>query len=116
MAGRKAKAGSAKARVVWTDFALRDLERIDDHIAQDKPLAAERWIQKLIATGEAAASAPLSGRKVPETQRDEIREVLLRHYRIVYLVRESRIDILTVFEGHKLFPETSVPDEKTPEQ
>lgn len=108
-AARKPTARGAKPRVVWTDFALRDLERIDDHIAQDNPSAAARWVQKLIATGETAGAAPLTGRVVPEKRRDDIREVLLRHYRIVYLVRDSRIEILTVFEGHKLFPQESVP-------
>jgi addiction module RelE/StbE family toxin len=97
--------------VVWTDFALRDLERIDDYIAQDSPVAAARWVQKLISTAETAAAAPLTGRVLSEKRRDDIREVLLRHYRIVYLVRESHIEILTVFEGHKLFPEESMPSD-----
>ncbi|HEX7479622.1 MAG TPA: type II toxin-antitoxin system RelE/ParE family toxin [Polyangiales bacterium] len=97
---------------MWTDFALRDLERIDDYIAQDRPSAAARWVQKLIATADTAAAAPLAGRVVPETRRDDIREVLLRHYRIVYLVGESRIEILTVFEGHKRFPDQSVPGDE----
>jgi len=93
---------------VWTDFALRDVERIDDFISQDRPIAAERWVQRLIATGEAAAAAPLAGRILSEKRRADIREVLLRQYRIVYQIRESRIDILTVFESHKLFPEGAV--------
>jgi plasmid stabilization system protein ParE len=96
---------------VWTDFALRDLERIDDYISQDKPLAAARWIQKLLATGDSVGSRPKAGRVVPEMQRDDVREILLRHYRIVYLVRESRVDILTVFESHKQFSEDAIPDE-----
>ena len=109
MTARRPNARGARPRAVWTDFALRDLERIDDYIAQDNPIAAERWVQKLVATAETAATAPLTGRVVPEKRRDDIREVLLRRYRIVYLVRDSRIDILTVFEGHKLFPEESIP-------
>ena len=40
MALRKTKTRGAKPVVVWTDFALRDLERIDDHIAQDGPITA----------------------------------------------------------------------------
>ena len=109
MALRKTKTRGAKPVVVWTDFALRDLERIDDHIAQDGPITAQRWVQKLISTAETVAGAPMTGRILPERRRDDIREVLLRHYRIAYLVRDSHIEILTVFEGHKLFPENSVP-------
>jgi toxin ParE1/3/4 len=111
MAARKTQTRGAKPRVVWTDLALRDLERIDDYIAEDSPIAAERWVQRLISTAETVAAAPLTGRVLPEKGRDDIREALLRHYRIVYLVRESHIDILTVFEGHKLFPEDSIPSD-----
>jgi toxin ParE1/3/4 len=40
---------------------------------------------------------------VPELQRPDIREVFLRTYRIVYRIRANAIDVLTVFEGHRLF-------------
>jgi hypothetical protein len=36
--------------------------------------------------------------------REDVREVLLRRYRIVYRLGEQRLEILTVFEGHRLFP------------
>jgi mRNA-degrading endonuclease RelE of RelBE toxin-antitoxin system len=31
--------------------------------------------------------------------------VFKRTYRIVYRVTEERIEVLTVFEGHRLFPD-----------
>lgn len=49
---------------------------------------------------------PLSGRAVAELARDDVREVLLQKYRIVYRVFEKEIHILTVFEGHRLFPKS----------
>jgi toxin ParE1/3/4 len=42
------------------------------------------------------------GRMVPEIARPEIRELIHRKYRIVYRVKESGVEILTVFEGHRL--------------
>jgi len=33
---------------------------------------------------------------------ENIRELLHKNYRIVYLVKKSSIEILTVFEGHQL--------------
>jgi plasmid stabilization system protein ParE len=81
---------------------LRDLEAIEQFIAQDDPVAANRWVLKLIATAERAAKLPTAGRIVPEKQRNDIREVRLRTYRIVYAVHERGINVLTVFEGHKL--------------
>ena len=45
---------------------------------------------------------PGTGRVLSELGRDEVREVFLRTYRIVYEVREDAVHMLTVFEGHRL--------------
>jgi len=47
---------------------------------------------------------------VPELQREDIREVFLRTYRIVSRVREQVIDVLTVFEGHRRFDTANLPE------
>lgn len=90
--------------IEWTERAVADLRAIDDYIAAHDPAAAERWVGRLIAKAEAAARLPMAGRVVPEKARTDIREVFLRRYRIVYRVREESILVLTVFEGHRLFP------------
>jgi addiction module RelE/StbE family toxin len=90
--------------IEWTERAVADLRAIDDYIAADTPAAAERWIVRIIAKAEAAARFPMAGRVVPEKGRPDIREVFLRTYRIVYRVRDDGMVVLTVFEGHRLFP------------
>jgi len=89
--------------IFWSDRAIADLEAIGDYVARDNPAAAERWVNRLIQTVEKAAVAPLVGRQVPELGRHDIRETYLRKYRIVYRVTADQVEILTVFEGHRLF-------------
>ena len=60
---------------------------------------------KLIATAQKAAMAPLAGRRVPELSNNLLRETFLRTFRIVHRVTADRVEILTVFEGHRMFPE-----------
>ena len=96
--------GRVALSIEWTERAIADLRAIDDYIAADNPLAAERWVGRLIAKAEAAARLPMAGRVVPEKGRTDIREVFLRTYRLIYRVREGSILVLTVFEGHRLFP------------
>jgi toxin ParE1/3/4 len=81
------------------------LEAIGEYIARDNDRAAERWVMRLIAAAERAAMVPLAGRRVPELGRDDVREAFVRSYRIVYRVGADRCEVLTVFEGHRLFPE-----------
>jgi toxin ParE1/3/4 len=104
----------APLQLRWTVRAIADLEEIGDYISRDKPVAAARWVHQLIAVAERAALAPLSGRRVPELARDDIRELRRRTYRVVYRVTETHVDVLTVFEGHRLLPDdVVVPDAGT---
>ena len=88
--------------------ALRDLAAIRRYIARDNPTAAHSWVSKLDQRARAAADAPWAGRVVPEVERPDVREVFLRSYRIVYRVADEEIHVLTVFEGHRLFPHDSI--------
>ena len=99
------------SRVVWTDRSLDDLEAIGQHIARDDPAAAARWVAELMRVAEAAATMPEGARRVPELGRDDIRETFKRTYRIVYRIRPGRIEVLTVFEGHRLFPPLQADDD-----
>lgn len=90
----------------WTQRARRELIDIGRYIARDKPIAAKRWVARLRQCARQAAEMPMVGRKVPEIGREDVREALLRGYRIVYLVCDEEIHVLTMFEGHKrLSPE-----------
>jgi plasmid stabilization system protein ParE len=62
----------------------------------------ESFVNYLIDKGESIALNPRIGRMVPEISNPEIRELIVKKYRIVYRVQEEEIVILTVFEGHKL--------------
>ncbi len=103
-ARRRSRTRSTKPlAVVWTNRALADLEAIGDFIATHDSVAAARWVGVLMVTAERIAGVPMAGRRVPEFGRNDIREVLKRNYRIVYRVRNDRIEIPTIFEGHRLF-------------
>jgi toxin ParE1/3/4 len=91
-----------------------DLRRIGHRIARNNPDAAAAWIDKLEARVRLAGRSPGLGRKVPEIDRDEIREAIVGNYRIVYVVRAKVVEILTIFEGHHLMPELDVPELDVP--
>ena len=94
----------------WTERAVADLIAIGEYIAADKPSAARRWVERLRHAAQLAAATPLAGRRVPELEREDIRETFLRSFRIVYRVDADGITVLTVFEGHRLLPEVDIDD------
>ena len=98
----------------WARRARRDLHEIGDFIASDKPKSAARWVNRIIDAVERVAMFPSSGRTVPEIGRDDIREIILEDYRIVYQNRDDRIIVLTVFEGHMRLSERNIPASPSP--
>ncbi|HVK72377.1 MAG TPA: type II toxin-antitoxin system RelE/ParE family toxin [Kofleriaceae bacterium] len=110
---RRPASGARPSSIVWTDRAVSDLEAIGDHIARDDPSAAARWVAKLVDAAERVATAPLARGRVPELGRDDVREALLRSYRVVYRIDRGRVVVLTVFEGHRRLP-ADVMDQDAP--
>ena len=43
----------------------------------------------------------MTQRVVPEFNQENLRELLLEHYRLVYRINKKTIEIVTVFEGHR---------------
>jgi toxin ParE1/3/4 len=92
-------------RVIWSTEAFKDLDAIYEYIAKDSPIYAQRVVERIISRGEQIAKYPKSGRKTPEMNRPDIREIIEGSYRIIYRLKEHEIEILTVLHGARLFPE-----------
>lgn len=95
----------------WTRGAVEDLRETRSFIAADDPIAESRWIERLRARARLAAEHPQSGRIVPEFGREEIPEVFVRTYRIVYRTLPDEIHVLTVFEGSRLLRPSDIADD-----
>ena len=91
-------------KVVWTEQAFLRLAEIEDFIARDNPPAAVTLTTRLIEKAEALAGFPQMGRQVFEIPGSDLRELIDGNYRIVYRIRKN-IEIITVFEAHRLLPE-----------
>jgi toxin ParE1/3/4 len=89
-------------KVVWTQEALNRLIEIEEYISIDNPERAVKFVNNLINKGDSIAHFPKKGRIVPEFSIPEIREIIEKKYRIVYRIKNNRIEILTVFESHQL--------------
>lgn len=90
--------------VRWTDQAVDDLSAIREFISRDSlrygRLVAERLFEATFRIG----TFPRSGRIVPEVGRDDLREIIVGEYRIVYRLSGRAAVVLTVFRSSRLFP------------
>jgi addiction module RelE/StbE family toxin len=90
-------------RIVWSPRAVADLEAIRDHIAYDSELYARLVVTRLLAATSRLVQFPEVGRVVPEFQRPDLREVIVRPYRVVYRLRGEIVEIATVFHAARMF-------------
>lgn len=90
------------AVVNWTDRAITTLDSIFDYLSREAPFYAEHIVQQIIGSADRLEEHPLSGRKVPEAEREDIREVVFQHYRVIYwVVNDNQIDIVMVAHGSR---------------
>lgn len=89
-------------KISWSYEALDQLIEIEDYVSKDSSIRAIQFVDQLIEHAELLSGKPLMGRIVPELANPDIRELVFKKYRIIYRLKEKRIEILTVFEGHRL--------------
>ncbi|PIP36939.1 MAG: plasmid stabilization protein [Desulfobacterales bacterium CG07_land_8_20_14_0_80_52_14] len=89
-------------KIRWTHEALLRLFEIEDFISQDSPDRARKFVDQIVEHTKSLSDNPLSGRTVPEISSPDLKELIFRKYRIVYRMNKNNLDILTVFDGHRL--------------
>ncbi|MGH2588927.1 MAG: type II toxin-antitoxin system RelE/ParE family toxin [Dehalococcoidia bacterium] len=78
---------------------MRDVAEIAAFIARDSPTAARRLAQRITAAARRAAAFPRSGRVVPESDDDAIREVFVSSYRVIYRILQTDVQVVMVHHG-----------------
>jgi plasmid stabilization system protein ParE len=72
-------------KIKWTEKAAGHLRAIYDYISADSAVYARRHVRGIIHATQKLETMPYCGRKVPELEDYDFREVIYRSYRIVYI-------------------------------
>jgi len=91
-------------RIQWTKGAERNLDQVEEYIAQDNPRAAVNTVLKIIKAVKLLEEQPAMGRvgRVVDT-----RELVISGtpYIVPYRVKNDRIQILRVLHGAMQWPD-----------
>jgi len=87
------------AEVRWTPQAADDLEAICLFIARDSARLASTFADRVLFATERLASYPRLGRVVPELGAEDIREIIVGSYRVIYRLRQDAVQLLTLHHG-----------------
>lgn len=82
--------------------AKEDLKQIREYISRDSIYYADKTVNEIINKTEYLIMFPYIGRKIPEYNNENFRELIYKSYRILYRVN-SNIYILKIFHHSRDF-------------
>ncbi|MCC7330595.1 MAG: type II toxin-antitoxin system RelE/ParE family toxin [Gammaproteobacteria bacterium] len=80
----------------WSQRARADLKAIHDYIAKDSPANAKAVVRDILERATMLPDTPRIGRRVPELDDPEIREVPAHSWRVIYQLRGDEVFIVTL--------------------
>jgi len=94
-------------QIALSPSARQDLRDIVRFISLDSPQRAITFGQFLVTNTKRLAEFPELGRVVPEFDLPEIREIVVRSYRVIYRVdhADCRIDVIRFWHSARGTPE-----------
>ncbi len=95
-------------KVAWSPLADEQVDDAVAYISTDNPTAALQWLERLLERTVSLATFPDSGRDVPELGRQDIREIIVGSYRVMYRPTGDLVGIAAVRHEAREFDEKDV--------
>lgn len=89
-------------RLAWLPDAIDDLDAIATYIAIESEQYAKQFVERISLRADSLIDWPLSGHVNPEAGREDIRELSVYPYRLIYRVTNSEVIVLAVLHGSRL--------------
>jgi len=100
-------------KVLISDSALNDLEAIKKYYADEGvPQIGDEFVVNIIKHIETIIDNPDIGRKVPEFNEKNIRELIHAPFRIVYLREEKIVHVVRIWRSERLLNLIDTPTDK----
>lgn len=89
-------------KLEWSDEALEDIESIATYIEKDSTVYAKSVVSKFFEKAEIIKEFTELGRKVPELDDVNIREIFVYSYRLIYKINSDTVLFVAVVHGKRL--------------
>ena len=87
--------------VKWTKNSLEELDEIAKYISRDSPKFAKILVNQIFETARHLEQFPKLGRIVTEYHNPDLREIIYKNYRIVYLIKKEQLEIISIIHGSR---------------
>ena len=86
-------------KVIWTESAWNDLEESANYISRDSPYYAAGFVHEVREAARILSAQAQIGRVAPELNSPDIRELIVRNYRLIYQIEEEAVYIIGFIHG-----------------
>ena len=93
------------AKVEWLRVADNDLIQIYNYIYEDSVYYSIKTINNIVEKTNNLEHFPYMGRKIPEYNRENERELIYKSYRIMYRIEPNRIFIRRIWHSARKLPQ-----------
>ena len=97
--------------VIWAQQAVVDLRSIHDFIARNSRYYAKKVVHDIREIVDELNGLPKMGRIVPELNEEDVRELFLYSYRIIYEIKDEVIFVLAVVHQRRNLKDENIPRE-----
>lgn len=94
------------ADVIWSLEALQDVTEVLRTAERTSAAYANSIGHEINASADLLASQPRIGSKVPEYDRDDIREWIVRRWRLIYRIRDENVEFVSFVDVNRRLPRT----------
>lgn len=88
-------------KIVWSKEAVEDIISIVEFIEKDSEYYATAFANKVYEKASSLSTFSKRGRIVPEILNDNMREIFLGNYRLIYKIENDSINIIAVIHGSR---------------
>ncbi|MEQ9263158.1 MAG: type II toxin-antitoxin system RelE/ParE family toxin [Owenweeksia sp.] len=86
-------------KVIWTKRSQSSLRKIWEFYAEKNIAAADRIIDEILSTAESIKFEEQY--QAEETSNGKYRRAVVRHFKIIYLVKGKTLEVLRVFDARQ---------------
>lgn len=90
-------------KVDWAELATEQLDEAMAYIARDRPAAAAHWLKQILDSADSLSEYPDKGPLADEAKRDDIRQLTVSPYRIIYRRDPDAVYITMVLHERQQF-------------
>jgi toxin ParE1/3/4 len=78
-------------RVIWSYAGVDDLEIAAEYLHRDSPSSCSSFVLRALESARSLSVFPERGRIVSELKNDNIREIFLYSYRLIYRIENEKV-------------------------